>query len=397
MKVLIFDPDHRGHHLQFVRILADALSNSGFDVVAGIGKPARESAEGKVHLADINPRITLDDSLESPPLDGILKNAKFRLAQFNHTLANHRVDHAFIPYGDGLIQLMGMKMSGRFYKDLPIEALIFHGGRKETWKGRAVDQVHNYLFRRSPCKRIHFLSPFAYDSAIHSGMKEKFRVMPEPVEAFPTRDSVAARQKLGIDAKGKILGCMGMITAQKNVDRLIDAFLACKTSPDNRLLLVGRQDTVVMAKLDSLNPNQRDRIIELNRYVENETFLNAIVASDVVSIPYKNRGASSGILVRAIQVGKTVITDEGGLLGWQTRHFDLGATCNVHHHDSFKSAIANCLNSNAKPAPNLFREKLVNFHSTDNFCRSWMELLNNNGPSLNNFQAPISWDSVIAG
>ena len=395
MNVLIFDPDHRGHHLQYVGILANALANAGMKVTAAVGEKALSSTEGQTHLEEIDRNVELDTSLKFPPLESVLGNAKFRLSQLESLVKNHAADHLYLPYGDGLVQLMGMGFKRKIFRDTPTEALIFHGGRLGSFKGAMKDRFHNQLIRRAPCVRLHFLSPIAYDSLGKLKKSSKFRVMPEPVEDFPTNDLITARKSLGLGNQGKILSCLGMITSQKNVEALIDAFLAATTPIENKLLLVGRQDESVSMKLNSLSESKRKRIIELNEYVSNTTFLNAIMASDVVAIPYKNRAASSGILVRAINAGKQIITDREGFLGWLTERFQLGESCDVGNQVSFADAITKSFEDEYRLAKNPAREKLIEFHTLDNFGRSWVDFAQQKHPQKNVSSPPILWETVL--
>lgn len=364
-------------------------------VIAAVGEKALSSPEGQTHLGKIDAKVQLDTSLKFPPLNGVLDNAKFRFKQLESVVKNHPVDHLYLPYGDGLVQLMGTSFKRKIFRDTPTEALIFHGGRTGSFKGTIKDLINNQLIRRSPCVRLHFLSPIAYDSLGKSKTSTRFRVMPEPVEDFPTKDLLTARKSLGLKCQGKILSCLGMITAQKNVGALIDAFLAANTATENKLLLVGRQDKSVSMKLDSLSKPNRKHIIELNEYVSNSTFLNAIVASDVVAIPYKNRSASSGILVRAINAGKQIITDSEGFLGWLTERFQLGESCDVGNQISFSKSITKSFENGDSLAKNPAKEKLIEFHTLENFGRSWVDFAQNKNAQKNDLSSPILWETVL--
>ena len=394
MKVLVFDPDHRGHHLQFVRILADVLAGAKFEAVAHVAKNALQLPEGKAHLVGLNNEVKLDQTLESPPLSSALKNSKVRLNQLIDSVHRHRPDHVFLPYGDGIVQLLGFGMSAKALKDVSIEALILKGGGAGSLKKKLISKIYHRLYQRSKCERIHFLNPLSYNPVRHA--KDRFGIMPEPVEPFTNLDVNLARKQLSIESAGRIISCLGGISAQKNVQILTQAFLKSNCSVDDRLLLVGKQSPEIVSFIGQLSADSKSRIIEINQYVDNETFLNAIVASDVVTIPYKSQAASSGILVRAISAGKTIITDEAGYLGWLTKNFRFGSTCDVASVDSFANAISNQMAGDLSSdceAQQRFRE----FHTQDNFGRTWLQYLRSHSTNETSDQFPVTWEWVTEG
>ena len=216
--------------------------------------------------------------------------------------------------------------------------------------------------------------------------------MPEPVEQFNLLTKAQARKAIGLDYNGKVIACLGEVSEGKNAIGLIRAFLNTPESPSSRLLLVGKQDDAVRRWVYSLNSTHMHRLIQIDRYVENEFFLNCFCASDVLAIPYKNRNASSGVFVRAAYARRPVITDNQGYLAKLNTAFGFGVTCDTMEPSSFSKAIITSLFNQQGHAHNEAQERFRQFHKQENFCKTWTHGLTNmsDSPAEN----PITWDWV---
>ena len=52
----------------------------------------------------------------------------------------HQPDHVLLPYGDGIVQLLGFGMGARALKDVSIEALILKGGGAGSFKKKLINR-----------------------------------------------------------------------------------------------------------------------------------------------------------------------------------------------------------------------------------------------------------------
>jgi glycosyltransferase involved in cell wall biosynthesis len=180
---------------------------------------------------------------------------------------------------------------------------------------------------------------------------------------------------LGIPEEGRyIVLAGGLSTVWKGVDRLADAFSRMRRGSPTRLLLAGSLGRSLGALLQDQYAGEisRGEIITIDRFVSDKEMAWAIASADLVAVPYPRFQRVSGILLRAVAAGRPVITDDCGWLGYVTRKFQLGWTCDVKNTDRFPGALSTALDASVdykqSDVAGLFRR----YHSLENFREHWM-------------------------
>ncbi len=247
MRILVLEPDHGGHRFAYVRLMLSALHELSQDVVLCTSEAAPGSAEYAVHLAPIAQRFRLDASCPRPGV-GALRKASLMMGNLVRTIRQHKPDHVYIPYADGLTQLV-VACGSVGWQGIPAsietEGLMLRGGMPHPelgLRGALQFQFVCTLLRRAPWTVAHFLDPTLYALVLRSavGLAHRSRPMPEPVEPMPTVDKQTARRCLGIPEDGRYIGCCGAMDERKGIDLLLRAFAAARLKSDDRLLLAGR-------------------------------------------------------------------------------------------------------------------------------------------------------------
>jgi hypothetical protein len=119
------------------------------------------------------------------------------------------------------------------------------------------------------------------------------------------RDRAQLRAELGLPAARRIVGIVGLIDARKVVPLVLEATM--RSADDADVLAAGRFDAEVRAWADALPPEQRARLIERDKHLDNDELDKLVAASDVISVvqPYKG---PSGLMGKALVAGVPVVT-----------------------------------------------------------------------------------------
>ena len=352
MRVLIFEPDHEGHRLHYIRTMLPGL----LDVTRTRNHCARVrsaiSKEFAVHISDLAGRVEIDASM-ARPAGGGLKTARAKLRALKQSIARSRAEHVYIPYGDGLAQLLGLPGAWRWAipRGIEVETLLFRGaaaypqvGAKERLKSR----VSLAAAARPPWSSLFHLDPLVYAWAQERGgaLAERLRLMAEVVEPPSTsgRATILPRGS-GCPRVAAISARRVCLTRHKGIELFLRAFAAASLPQSDRLLLAGLQGPEIRALLaGEFAPLVRTgRVVSLDRILSVEDFADAIAAMDVVCVPYPRHIGSASIVIRAAAAARPVLATNFGWCGYIVPQFDLGRTVDVHDLPAFAGAIARSL------------------------------------------------------
>jgi glycosyltransferase involved in cell wall biosynthesis len=381
MRVLIFEPDHHGHRLNHVRHLVSALTElPSVRTTVALSAHAPQTTEFNVHLASVADSAVIDawmPHLHRNPLKGALQRSEF----LRQSLQRAQADWLYVPYGDGLIQVLGLQRILLFPAlppDIMSETLVFRGNfayPQRTWRAKAISELSWRIGRQAAWSITHILDPVVYESlkARQADEPPEYRLMPDPVETPTSLDRVAARQRLGIPDDGRLIACAGIIDRRKGVDLLIHAFAAAGLEPTDRLLLAGQHEAEIRKILaqDYGGLVRANRIISLDRILENDDLLDAIVASDVVAALYPRHIGSASIAIRAAAAQRPVLAHNFGWLGLIVPRFELGHLCDATNPKALQVAIVAAVEASASYQQSQAARQFVDFNSIENFKASW--------------------------
>jgi glycosyltransferase involved in cell wall biosynthesis len=201
--------------------------------------------------------------------------------------------------------------------------------------------------------------------------------MPDPVEPAPRVSRAEARRALGLAEDGRYVVLAGGIDRRKGADLLLHAFLRARLSSNDRLLLAGplAADIKALLKGDFEPLLAQKRIVLLDRYLEMEQLLLAIVAADVICVPYPNHIGSASILIRAAAAERPVVSSTFGWVGHVTARFGLGWSCNVLQSDELARALESALDRAGSWHRGDAGQRFAEFHSVANFRAHWTSAL----------------------
>ena len=376
MRALVFELDHSGHRMQYVRVLIEALGPLSKELVLFTSVEAAASEEYKTHLDGVTSSFRLETRQHrnrGTPLGSALS----KLEAFRLALRNCRPDHVFVPYADGLAQILGAAhMFGAI--SLPdgveIEGIVMRGRfayPPNHWYERLRTFAWLAATRMSPFQVLHQLDPIPYAAIKKIGGKlsDRNRIIPEPVESIPRLVVMEARRQIGIPTDGRYIISLGSGDVRKGTHLLLQAFARAKLATNDRLLLMGKLDREIRALVtEQMGPWLRDgRLIIIDQYLSHELFCLGLNAADVICAPYPRHVGSSGIVVRAAAIGKPILASDYGWVGAVVSTFGLGGTCPVSNLDRFSNQIRDSLDNAASFRQTDDGYRFVRFHTISNF------------------------------
>ncbi len=377
---MVAEPNPSGHHFAYVRRLLPALAELGAEVTLATSPAGMQSVEYQIHLADVEALCTPAAVLAFDPQERPIRRHRVFAAELAALPGILGADHVLVPYADGAMQMAGLRrMTGRFRvaSGVEFEALLMRGSfayKAPSVREAASSRAWIALTTAAPFRTVHHLDPFVVAALRERGpaLARRTTLLADPVEPFESPSRPEARRILGIPEDGRYIGCVGPMDLRKGIDLLVEAFMAARLAPTDRLLLAGTHDPVIRAQLaGTAEPLVRQgRILSIDRYLGEEEMRTAIAAMDVVCTPYpphRGHSGSSSIVIHAASQDRFVLGEASGWIGRTIDAFGLGATSQTIDKPAFARAIASSLDAAVGYRLSPAGQRFVSFHSPSNF------------------------------
>jgi hypothetical protein len=113
-----------------------------------------------------------------------------------------------------------------------------------------------------------------------------------------------------IPLEAKVVTLPGYLQARKNPQKIYQTFkeMNAHSSRENFLIFAGKQDEGFKAEILKIGPI--DEVIQIDRILSDGEFLCLIQRTDLIYLPYTNRGAS-GIVLNSLVAGTPVLLSGG--------------------------------------------------------------------------------------
>ncbi|MEO0514392.1 MAG: glycosyltransferase [Planctomycetota bacterium] len=382
MKIVIFEPHHGGHRSVYVAHLVRGLRELPVKTVLVTSRGAKETDGFQTNLEPLRDSFEVDDSFEElagDPMDMAKQAARGLPA----AIGRHQADHAYLPYGDGVGQVLGIRRGWPGGKRLnsPTETVLHHSQQaypKRGLKRKATVAAHRWAWARSPFARIHHVDRLEYEWWQEHGLASaRASFLPDPVDAPPAQSPSDAAASLGLDPARRYVGTTGMIDARKGCDKLLEAFVAADLDTDVSLLLVGRHSPGIKAMLAGRFANDvaSGRICSINRFVTMDELHAALFAMQLVVTAHPRHIGISSIVIRAAACGRPVLGSSFGWIEQMVNRFGMGQTCNVSDPMVFAAALRESLALSAEWEMGPSLQRFVEFHRADHFERTLVAML----------------------
>ena len=380
-QILIFEPELTGHHAPYLRHLILALNELDVQPVVATRSDAMEMPEFQIHLANVSSLAKFDTCVIRGS-KSLYAMSKDRLNVLSAAIKKYASAHVWVPYADGLTQVMGARNFQfrplNIPKETELEGLFFRGGFAYPNDGLMKGFQHaltRFLVTRAGWNVLHMLDPLPFEQIVRSRPKlaHRTRLMPDPVEPVPDIDRSEARRRLEIVDEGRLFCCAGRLSIQKGTNLVLDAFQRVPRDNEDRLLLAGPVSPEVRDLLDDRFKSlvKEGRIVILDRHLSVEEIAYALIASNAICVPYPRHIGSASFVIRAAATGRPLVASDFGWIGWAVKKFKLGLTCNVRHVDQLAATMTAAMELDGSTTQNPIAKRFVQYHSPQNFCAHW--------------------------
>lgn len=362
-RLLVFEPDPRGHALEWLQHLlrhADARGRPALTLavapplVDALAAWMAAAGIGDAELRPLTPRETALCLHRRLALSGFARWWTMR----RHLAASGAarglflgIDHLSLPLGCGL-RFGGAKISGILFRP----SVHYEGGdtperraREYLREGRK-HLLYRLMLRNPSVERVFSLDPYfpAYADARY-GRGDKVRPLADP--AMPTHEgSETLVEKSPFPTERVSFVLFGVLSARKGLIALLKALTQIEDGVAARIAVViaGKIDAELReetAALQAILARDKPRLwLRIDDRHQTEAELQALTQhADIVLAPYQRFVGSSGILIRAAAAGKPVITQNYGLLQKLVRDHRLGLACDTTDPAALAAAIADAL------------------------------------------------------
>ena len=258
------------------------------------------------------------------------------------------------------------------------EGLYFRGRFAypvERWSKHLTRAVSRWLIPHANWNILHMLDPIAFEKLKQEcpDLAGRLRLMPDPVEAVTQIDRLEARLRLTIPSAGRYLGCFGVLTPRKGIEYILPAFRQAQLSETDRLLLAGPMGPSIRSLIEQEFGDllRQERIVTIDRYLNIDELMLAVMAVDVVCTPYPFQMGSASFVIRAAAAQRLLLASDFGWQGWAVPRFQLGTTVRVQDIKAFAAAIRKSLDGSDMAAPAAMAERFIQYHSPQNFQAHW--------------------------
>ena len=357
MHVLLFEPNHRGHHFPYLARLLPGILRLPVRVTLATTPEALKSREFEMSLAGFGDRISFWTGCR-PPQRTFVQKAWCRVADLRRALRQTRPDAVGLMYGDGLWQIItALDLLGQcpIPRSVTAAAWLYRGGFAYPDNSRRSARIKRRLFTRL-LRRGVFDTLYLDDELLHNfaaaipDAGTAAVLTPNPIDLRPLRPAADARQSLGLPPTGKLISSSGMVSAWKGMDRLIHAFAHAvdhhALSPDTRLLLAGPHGPEILELLrtPAVRPLvDAGRIVSRDAFLDEAQMFDVAAASDLVVAAYPHHSGRSSIILWAAAAGRPVLAAEYGCIGHVVTTQQLGQTFDALDQDRFNQALVQAL------------------------------------------------------
>ena len=326
--LLLYEPRTEGHHLGWLRFIADDLLSANFRlaIAADLRPGSRERVEQ--NLAGLPGEVKLISAYDENGrrhLDGKTRSVA-------HCLKISGAENVFLC---ALDEIASHCWRGATFGLRPPAELrghfggIYHRPRfleAPKWSLDRALKISGFqrLLREGWWRQILFADEFLAAELQSENPSAPIFFLPDACPSGYDGDTLAARTQLEILPDRKVFLFYGTGARRKGLHLAVEALLQLPPASPAFLLCAGQQYPTgkTAAGLAQLVRQNRARL--LDRYVTVAEEKMCFAASDAVLLPYLNHFGTSGVLSRAMSAGKPVIVSDEQLLGRLTREHQLG-------------------------------------------------------------------------
>jgi len=341
MKILIFEPDGSGHHLEYLSYIVDSLRERMLYICT--------SRKNLKKIREHYPDCLLGKQNVSFVPDS--KNILIRLCFLIKNLWEIRPCILFFPYGDAAVYFLPLVRFFYPFSNLTIQMIFLRGRFCPTvYPGflsglkKALIKVYTKL---NLVQKLFIIDDLIYNALKREGLSgSAFVFLPDPMPDWNPISKEDARRKLNLPTEDKIILSFGSLSLRKGIGPLIE-IIRQGMLPDNvKLLLAGQPDEYIGLLLDAANAEIsgfRDKVILRTDFISKEDVPYYFFSADIVLANYHNHIGPSGVLLKAVAAKRPVIGPDFGWVGWALRRINPDWIYDTKTKEAFEKKLLSLL------------------------------------------------------
>ena len=344
MHILIFEPRLEGHHLSWLRYIAEDFLSSGHRLTLAIDGRDQAVERYQKHLGDLLNQVSVNSIYDS---DRRIKGGS-KLAALNRCFVQSQADQAFVNNLDDIASSMLRRASVGVLPPRPLKGKLSGVYFRPRFLANPLWPVGNILKRigfsrlakRGWFHRVCLVDEYLYEKHHGGNSRTGLTFLPDTWSGTFSMSKTQARACLGIQPDKLVLLHYGIGTRRKGLHLVIRAMLP-STRPERWHLLYAGQLSDDKEIADGMrNLSQRGDATVFNRYVSKAEEHACFAASDIVLLPYVGHFGSSGVLALSAAAGKMVVASDEGLIARRVRKKGLGICFASGNTQALKNALS---------------------------------------------------------
>ena len=326
--ILIFEPRIKGHHLKWLRYIAEDFIAAGFKLTLGVDWRPESRKLIYNELSNLMEEITILSIYNEA---GKLRKGN-KLKALADCFSESRAQEVFVNNLDDIVshclrqasvgifppKILQGRVSGVYFRPRFLLNPVWPPGNLIKTIG------FTRLLKKRWFKNIYLMDEYLFSSIQDRPIDQSFHFLPDPWSGDFSQPKDQARKILKIPLDKFVFLSYGIGDKRKGLHLVIRAML--ETSDESRLFLLcaGQisKNSYIRNGLDKLETLGRAKVI--NRYVSDVEEALCFCAADAVLLPYINHFGSSGVLSLAAGAGKMVVASDDGLVGRRVLEHKLG-------------------------------------------------------------------------
>ena len=257
----------------------------------------------------------------------------------------------------------------------PIDISLMKGHFKSPsvpMRKRLASHMKWWVVTKGPWRRILLIDPRAFED-LADPASQRVELCPDPAPKQKFFDRTSARKALGLPLEGKIVVSVGRQDTRKGTDLLLRAFEQGKFHENTFLVLFGKCGSAIREIIESMLSDSKfeHSLIVRDKYVSDDEFEQAVVASDLVAVPYRDVERPSGIVSRAVAWGRPILATNDGWLSWFVNRYQAGYLTQPENTRQFADDLKAALSSSEDFCTSTAADEFRIFNTELCYLKAW--------------------------